>query len=929
MKMLPGANSYNSFSNISPAVNGGISQSSSTYSLDALSLPDSNYSGSEHEPGSRTFYTPSFTANPQYSAYASITSPQFPLQDHIKSQAEEREAERTLRNFTTSISSTVRPHSVQTPSRNGSRNHSRTSSSEKPQRETPSYMRSTHASSTRRNSGTNAIKRDEVPTYLEPSVSNSDFNYTMGLQKPPSRPAIGNSPLTSLKNSRQGHRRQSSNIVKGSIPPPINTSRSPEMATSQNVRSGTQQSPSAIAHSILRSTRGSHMEGVDISAYAAADESTADALRKLDGISNANSPRPSGALPHSRQSLSSTAKDTTPRRTSGSTGLSRQNSKTSQRPSSPHSRPSSTNNKSWGKHAVNPSINVAGDYPANRQNSAVTPQHQPISSLSSGFRRQSLSASISAPTLAIASSSSSPQSSANNSKTFTSPAPRPERRASGTRPSFSGAELPPTPSLSSKRSSSTSLAIGPSIAGSRESTSATSLSTYGSPAHPERGKGRRGSNSSEASSMHSTYDAVARSENSEIGERSDLSGQRAIPPVPPLPKDWEAYRPFTAGESLPNSAKDSFLINSLRDQSPKSPALSEGLNNSASGRSSSNRPLGPRPLRNVSATSSTFPESLPSTPPLPNDISGVDGMYLTSKTPTRTKWSLSNALGINRSPHMTSSASSSSFNSFKSATGLEEKSLSNESAPNERQSRLIAERISNLATSTIGGSLPRRKLSSVPDLHSLSGFSSKRLESVPRAVSTSSRDGLRSKTDSLKTGSTDNTVDISAAMAKPAETLPSPGRSRSTLLSPRRTPSGIPFLSRRPSTQNGTHQQSTTLLHPSVSAPGSSVVPEPSTPSTISSHEEKTGRKSILGIHLFSRASARKSVSGPSFPLSPKIPLQYALPSDTAMKPTTREQLSEFGVRPSQDSKRSSMSTRASNLIGRKRGKVNRLNNII
>lgn len=162
-----------------------------------------------------------------------------------------------------------------------------------------------------------------------------------------------------------------------------------------------------------------------------------------------------------------------------------------------------------------------------------------------------------------------------------------------------------------------------------------------------------------------------------------------------------------------------------------------------------------------------------------------------------------------------------------------------------------------------------------------------------------------------------------SAGSAPSLLATSPGRSRSSLLSPRRTPSGIPFFSRKSSNH-------------ATTAAGTSDSPAlPSSPKSTHSGSqedrglEKTGRKSILGINLFHRSSARKSISlkqGEVIPLSPKLPKEYQ--SSTAasvLSPRSDENVSEFGVRPSNDSKRSSVSAKASSFMGRKRGKVSEL----
>lgn len=1071
-KSMPvNSESYRSFSdayaqNSSSAqlTNGGqLSVSSSSYSLDAVSPNESPSSSSSSEAGA--FYTPSLSANlapavqqphqQHASSTPSVLSAGFPFQSQSQQQKQKQShqfpstqekppQQHESRQFRKTYAAPTSEAMQTSGSSDAGDRSSVVQAREKQHRELPSYMRGTSASSSKRNStasveDANKRHRPESLALISPTTSsNGRDSLSRGAShsrgsSPPQHGQVHSSvktiPTSAARSHRQssGHSRQSSLVSATSrkhVPSNINTVRSAitedglprqsaETRQGESRRvSKASNSPSAIAHNILRQTRGSEYESFDISAYAAGDEATAEALRKLDGISSTTvSPRISRAYSASSAKSSATGHTSvygaaaaadvhaTPRKTTGipgstSAALSRQNSKASTRTMSPaasSSRPGSAR-KSWGKATVSASsahretssmvaprmpprrksdentmTQQAASLPVAQAQALYPPMKSPLRSspssgqssapssiaLGPGLRKLSLSSSISAPSLAAAAAAqyqmdgarSPTQASLSPNVTFAHPAAQGSgilRRASGARPPSSGAVVPPTPSLSSKRSSSASLAFATSASDSRDSTSATSISAYGSPAHGRISKGRRGSTSSDVSSVYSGVDGPNRSDRSGGGESGDgeqASSTRAIPPVPPLPKDWESYRPSTSGEgSLPSSASAPSFKEKEKDYL-KSPAMPGHRESSGSGsrRVSMEKPAGPRPLRNFSGASSLSPAPSPGlsvSPTLPSpattttSLLGPERQQDVSRTPTKQKWSLSVALGINKSPPLPSSQSQpSSLQSYDDS----ESERMGEAQLGEWQS---SENRLSPAPSGKLSEMPRRKLVSVPDIKALGNpEAAKRSPKLPsRLPQSQSAHHLggetatsRARTESLNNASTTYIPPL-VATDNPSLVAISPGRSRSSLLSPRRTPSGIPFFHRRASGQSGTAN------NPSLTSSPKSTNSKELGASTPVLQEDRPGRKSILGINLFSRSSARKSISGlkdlGAIPTSPKLPQEYqhsmgsATMRQDASTSKNEGKANEFGVRTSGDSKRSSVSARASSIIGRRRGKV-------
>lgn len=942
---MPTMDSYRSFSDIGlpPGLSaqfkprsdadGSISQSSSAYSLDALSLPDENAGSSSSSSRDGDVYSDAAEGLVQ----GSVENPQ---QGEFKVPLV-----RSSRNIAANAA-TPNPRSASQSGRE-SRESSSGSHARSREKNLPSYMRGTAASSSRRSSVSSfnetlsgADNAQLFARRVRPSEIQENVRRAQQASQPRSaNPSSAVIPASAaLSGTELGHIRQASTSSirsKRSLPAPINTSgmRYPSdgsgfpSASDYNVRrphsskTPFSHSPSAIAHSILRSIRSSDAPpDADVSQVAESDKATSEAMRRLDGISStgsAASPRMSRAYSGaSARSVNASPADATPRKATGSSTLSRENSKASTRTSSPHttaSRPSSVR-KSWAKGATLP-------VPPVSQLDSLQTSAVPMSSGRSidEIKAGALPGSFSAPALHTVSGGSVHQSpripSGNSSVAQSHAAVSIGNRGSGANslyrpPSIGSAgDAIPIPSVSSKRSSSASLAFGggpPSTIASQDSTSATSVSAhYGSPVAPHHIVGRsaskanrRTSGSSDVSSIHSPLNVERAGDLAAGAEGYEVASEQYIPPVPPLPKDWESYRPSTAGEaSAPNPAKDaSFSQLAARETDMLSPASAYGDVSLSNSRTSLDRPAGPRPLRVVSGPAAMQPlrmvdSSKPVSPSLPSPIlSEGHGLPSSaeafSRTPTK-KWSLSSAFHMHRNPTLPVSSSRTSINNIIEGT-------------DSRQPH-----------STVS-QMPSRKLASVPDIRTLSTTTSPGLQASQSSRSLYKTAANRPRTDSISSGGTAH------ALAGPSVVATSPGRSRSSLLSPRRTPSGIPFFNRK----------SSSTLH-NAQDPGSPKSTHSSThraTNVSEAGEDRPGRRSILGINLFHRSSAsRKSISslqGQGIPLWPKLPKEYQDSANPVTSPSRAEAVSEFGVRPSNESRRSSMTTKASSLIGRKRGKV-------
>ncbi|GAA5931613.1 hypothetical protein JCM1841_004727 [Sporobolomyces salmonicolor] len=634
------------------------------------------------------------------------------------------------------------------------------------------------------------------------------------------------------------------NVAPASAPPPLSSStqstpsgRTPDHARlSRHSFYSHHSSPSIIAASILRQTRDLEGVDIDIEQAAAVDEGTAEALRKLDGLSSPKMSRiaSGGTTPDSRSRKSSRgpiemppnprrdSEDKDRRRTRSSTGsVAASLAKDGGDALSVESTPSRRTSASASPAPALPSTSAF-----------ASPPPQPVLAKSH-----------------LVSSTSQMSSSQISSASTTRP-------ASTRVPSVSGYEVP-FPSVSPfKRGSSSSASMtagtSPSASGSHDSTSATSLATRSAAS-----KARRGSVSSDVSSVHSGTDGRPGLDRAD--SIAELDQVRDIPPVPPLPKDWETYRPTTGGTAASASS------------TPYSPRFD----------AEARRP----------SVASSFAESTQHSPRAPTmELSSSRDSVAVKEPSGRRKWSISSAFHkASKSPKTSAIKESSSYGD------------------------LHAQR--ETATSfghQLSGDrpLPRRMAASTNDIAGLAG-----VEDEPRALAASSTGSLgrssirsekvpsliaRTRTSSQSSSSTTRTAgqQPTGGLPPPSVVATSPGRSRSSLINPRRTPSGIPFFSRKSS-----------YGEPSVATPSPNL-DKGEMPST----EERSGRKSILGLNFLRSGGSKRDKD--KAPVSPPSAKRSTFSSSTSLRASDAGMTDEFG-------RRASLATpKTTGLLARKRGKT-------
>ncbi|GAA6011240.1 hypothetical protein JCM10207_008274 [Rhodosporidiobolus poonsookiae] len=635
-------------------------------------------------------------------------------------------------------------------------------------------------------------------------------------------------------------------------------------------------SPSLVAANILRHTRDLEGVDVDIQHAAATDEGTAAALAKLDGLS---SPRMSRIA-----SSSATAPGSESRSRKSSRGAGDAPPPNVRRDSSQSVKRRARSSTGESGAALAKEVDKifggseAGGFPRSTSTSANVSPMPPPPALPSPSALPTTSPSLSKPK-----SPHSPSTSQFSSSATT-------RAASQNRPplSASGSEIPFPSSSSIKRgsSSSASMTAGTWTSVSHDSTSATSLGTRSTAS-----KYRRNSGGSDISSTHSNGERPPFEHGDSTGE---IEGAAAIPPVPPLPKDWETYRPTTSG----TSASASSAQNSPRiDLGPRRPSEASSFGES-SGLPS---PLAP-PMQPVRTTSSSGRSGFESSLPVATTASGGTG---------RRKWSISSAFHkATKSPKASAVKESASFTDLHSAAGGRR------------------ERTTSFGQHLADSALPRRLAASTSDIASIASGKSGHETATAANTGSIGRSSIRSgkipsfartRTASQSSNSTTRTAQtasqLSSATAQPAAAPPpsvvatSPGRSRSSLINPRRTPSGIPFFSRKSSTTSDL----------------SATTPSPNTEkgefSTPSAEEKSSGRKSILGLNfLRSGGSKRDKDKGP---LSPPASSTRSTFSSATSSATSSRQTESYGSTTDEFGRRASLATpKSTGLLTRKRGKT-------
>ncbi|GAA5822762.1 hypothetical protein JCM3770_003321 [Rhodotorula araucariae] len=628
--------------------------------------------------------------------------------------------------------------------------------------------------------------------HLPPSPAASSASHVFTTQPGSAVPSLP--PLATFPSSSSS-----------SHPPPLPASststpgRTPEHARfSRHSSHSHHSSPSIIAASILRQTRDLEGADVEIEQAAAVDQGTAAALDKLDGLS---SPRLSRISEPRSRKTSKNAGETPP-------NLRRESSQSSKRRAR-----SSTGELSSGAGA-----REGGETSSGANSRAASRTTSPVR----------LPPAFPSPELHAAPATASPGRSPLATSVASMPTTTTSRMAlQHNRLTSSTASAPvdvPFPSTSPFKRGSSSSATGTStsVTGSHDSTSATSFATR-SPAS----KYRRSSVGSDVSSLYSASDGRPALDRNASNEEVVRAAE--IPPVPPLPKDWEAYRP-TAEPQQPSPRFDAVPRRPSDATAPEpsglhAPPMTVTRTTSSSGRS-------------------TAGESAP--PVLPTATGGMG----------RRKWSISNAFHkATRSPkaqQMHSPAGgvkeSTSFTDLQSAAG---RRLRTASFGQSNLPRRLAASTSNLSTLNDAPGVPApRPHASGADASGSLGRGSMRSGQVPPF--------LRQRTSSQSSNSTTRTAQWAgqaggtgapaASMPPPSVVTTSPGRSRSNGVNPRRTPSSIPFFSRKGSTGE-------------VSATTPSPNPEAGESFSTPVAEEKTGsggRKSILGLNFLRSGGSRR-----------------------------------------------------------------------
>ncbi|POW07477.1 hypothetical protein PSTT_08238 [Puccinia striiformis] len=648
-------------------------------------------------------------------------------------------------------------------------------------------------------------------------------------------------------------------------------------------------SPSTIAHSILRSASSGlvhkELEEMDIQQLAAQNDHTAEALRKLDGLS---SPRAT------RHSLRDTPTSTGPRR---------RPSRSNSRPSSPSPvslrdrkersriedqsttplKKTRTRSIASSKDSPLPTTEESYNISPSIHRSSFKPQPITTTQSHSHHSNKSLdrpSSASSSPRQALHSTTTG--SSANNRHPKHSNHHHHHAESDGIvcSPKI-GIASPNLPAIQTNCKRGSSSSTSHTTAGtattieSRESTLATSASSSSFPSHhlahyhqshtnlPIRTSPTksRGSIGSEASSVVSNS-ALGNEAGRQLLERSSSSNLITdpggpnlsnIPPVPPLPKDYETFKAQPQSQSSRQPTHTTFSPEAHEPFSPCSATIDP-------------QPTVTSPSCSASATS-RFLHSLT------NQKSPEDHSNFKSNK----KWSLSAALGMNKTGHMSKDSAASSRHRKESGSSV----------------------LTTDTTTTTGFSGPGHK--------------------------------------------------------------PSIGSG----LSSRRTPSGIPFFSRKTSGNNNqsvinVSERSTSNLTESTTSQDSSTTGSKNKSSKAlekTTEGEVPGRKSMMSLNVFIRNSVHRRPTLSGSKISPSSVSHPSPSNDTplaARSASSRHSLKSLPAKssPIRDThplgyrttpkklsinilngassetsdalspKKSTLGSKASNLIGRRRGKT-------
>lgn len=760
-------------------------------------------------------------------------------------------------------------------------------------------------------------------------------------------------------------------------------------------------SPSTIAQSILKSASSGlvnrELEVMDMEQVAAKDDGTAEALRKLDGLSTISiSPRVSRQTLKDNQTVNSASGSRPPSCTSQSKRRS-----ANSRPSTPPSAGRDKERTSYHHHCKDKhkSVDQALTSPKKTRSRSLISTKETSSSVSESRQEDgmldqpppapsgqyaSMRASFKPPPQGtlnphVGSINSAPSSAVSFPVNVGTMVEGPVSAASSPRAVFTSGhsnvrrssqakqtnshdqsgttDQTSTLALDWKRgsSSSTSYTGGTTstntTAESRDSTLATSVSasssthfvhqhTHAPNHHPTAARSpstkRRSSVGSEASSVLSggAGEGGKNGDSSSIGAPNGLAdgGEKVfIPPVPPLPKDYETFKSNTY--SLPpRFPSQSFVqLSSPSNQrrnsqqtldSPVSKTFpGRELSNSSSGYTSSSSPaqqILASPSANTSATSATsrflhsFTSHKNSDETMHHSSSSLSATHTLPGPSTKAskKWSLSAALGINRSPSFT-----------KDSTGEDsarQAALGNQQGQEPSKKKFLTT-THELSGNTSPGASLSSPLSASHPKHTSWVQSPGAVQSPPLS-STSMVSHHSEKNHSLNglghtEAARDRTMSTSSIQTADLSGYPS-SSTKSTLssaLSARRTPSGIPFFSRKSSSSHQDKAPSSIVIDASGGQPV-----KMKSPRLEKSDGEGGGRKSMLALNVFIRNSVHRK---PPLSTASKSPSTAHSSSDRSPTAEFHQDSKSSGLGPS-PARKTTLTSKASNLIGRRRGKA-------
>lgn len=636
------------------------------------------------------------------------------------------------------------------------------------------------------------------------------------------------------------------------------SAHTPPPASSSREHLQSHPSPN-VAHSLLRGTQEG-WSGLD-------DEATAEALRKLDGLS--------GKSARARASVGSF----------GRPGSSR-----------PGTPPSKGGNQ-WegvGVESGKVSRRASGNARDSTGSKDKDLAHRQLVGLglSSG---DGLLESADLVGSALGSSDEQQQSGSNAPEKTPKKSGTSSARSSFTpkRGSASSTTYTGTPTTSSRDSASVS-------------TSATSVSAAsGRHSIGKTGLARRNSAGSDISSVHSNDATSLKDRVASLAVNGDVPDEALVPPVPPLPKDLSTYR-------SPPSSSTSLAFPPMANAEDKGKRSSHESD----------------PDRTISLEVPPFTPPPKPSPPLPQAQSnrqsqqplsgyasvgsGSESAPAVLKTPSK-KWSFSNALNIKLSSSPSSGSQKSGF------------PLSPRSVTFGHQIRKTSSKDQALSPSGSHWSPTNPDaMGSAASLASMSSVGSTRAPkspSIPSVTTSRTPDAVPSRSGTSSSASTNHTTSALAPQQGPLSPTSSVRRGQS---SKRLTPSSIPFF-RRSSSQSMQVPPSTTAVSPTLSTGNmSSTTPKfkasnspqnshnPPSSSVPGSAQKKSSVLSLGLPSLLKGSSSRRSLHSDSKDAKERQRVHDA--------EREKEKKTEKERQKKEDKDRSE--SRISVLMGRKRGKA-------